>query len=171
MDDLSASTTHFDRRALERETRDSRVLDSCLARGRARHEAVAPSRAGAGIEWAKLGLPVLDQPFEAEPEPEPFDHAWQEKWEAAVSIDVQAQARAAVFKLLARADRASLPLIRPLHQRAALHARLAARHAQTQISGFLHARLRAPALTTLARIQRAGRVLPRISAGPKISDS
>lgn len=183
MDVLTAATLHFDRRGLQRAARAERDFDATLdqfnaacaaaARDADAGEASAPPAFAAALR-AAASAALEDWPAPSaeavDPDPEPGENEFLVRLAGAIAEDQRARARVAVSDLLARADRASLPELRPLHHRVALRLRRAARRAQTQILGFLHARLRAPAPTTLPRLQRAGRGLPRQSAGPKISD-
>ena len=184
MDDLTAATSHFDRRALGRAACAEREFDAyldefnracavdCSARaGRDAGEAPAQSSFSAALNSATAAA-LADWPTPA-PAPQPLvvgETEFLVRFALAVAADQQARARVLVADLLSRADRASLPRIVPLHQRIALELRRAARRAREQILSLLRARLRAPHLAALARLQRAGRVLPRQSAGPKISD-
>ena len=185
MEELIASTTHLDRRALQRAARVERDFDDevaafnaacvadCAAHAeRDAGEASAPPAFAAALRAAALAaLEDWPAPSEAAADPEPGENEFLARLAGAIAEDQRARARVAVFDLLARADRASLPLMVPLHQRVALQLRRAARRAREQILSLLRERLHAPHPAALARLQRAGRVLPRSSAGPKISDN
>lgn len=181
MDVLTASTSHFDRRGVERAARAERDFDQFIEKFNGACEAECSARASRDAGEAQAPPAFAEQLNAATasaladwPAPAPDPSAASDEsafFACAVLIEQQARVQIAVASLLRRADRSSLPMIRPVHQRSARRSARAARRAQDQISGFLHARLRAQAHTTLARLQRAGRSRPGTSAGPTISDS